>query len=793
MMKEGLQSWLGDFDWAPVWGGGAAIALGVVAALLALVFALMSRNLRPGFGRFLVGGLRALFCLSLVFLLWNPVQEKEVGKESGTTVFLLDRSGSMALGEESRLEEAKEWAVGVSSDLDKVSVLSFAEDCRSEELEAIEEGGGPTRLAAALRRAGEEAGKDGQIVVVSDGCGHDQRDLPTVLTELGSRGTKVFGKVVGEDVPIGNAWLEDVRVSRTAKPGQKVPVQLTVGVDGLQDRWAMLRLRDAAQEIVYEEEVSLDAGKSVFAFEMEAGLRSETWELSLEEVEDERMMEDNRVSFSLEIKDPKLKVLYIEGTHAMRLVTSEEKSGWWNECEVKTRAWDAAGDIDWALYTPLSQFAREENLHRVKGFAEGRFIFDQARGFPKTREELFQYDVVICGDIPRGNFSPEQMSWLVELVTNRGGGFCMIGGYTSFDSGEYDQTPIEKITPVDILYHGYGYNNGMMAMMIPETVRDHPIWRISDDAALNETILKQHPPFTGYHDIQRAKPGATILGVREDGEGPLIAVQSYGKGRSMAFLSDTNGGWARSYVTWQNPSSSAFTEGRHQELGRGAQILYQAQEFEGMGPADTPHPCEYVGRFWVNVVRWLGEKSQRLEERGLLGRSEMVVVEPGGRIKLSAEVLAAIDPASLPDVRVSASLVGLPTRSDLRWDRERREFVGELVVPEELKGSVVDVLLSARTSEREFSDQLRLGLLKIDPELRDTAPNEKLMEDLTRATGGELLFSSVAAGGILREARREVEAARVAFRQPVWVRWDVFLLLVGLLAAEWLFRRVFAK
>ena len=49
-------------------------------------------------------------------------------------------------------------------------------------------------------------------------------------------------------------------------------------------------------------------------------------------------------------------------------------------------------------------------------------------GYPTTRQELFEYDVVICSDIARTAFTPEQLEWTVELVAQRGGGFVMIGG-----------------------------------------------------------------------------------------------------------------------------------------------------------------------------------------------------------------------------------------------------------------------------------------------------------------------------------------------------------------------------
>ena len=62
--------------------------------------------------------------------------------------------------------------------------------------------------------------------------------------------------------------------------------------------------------------------------------------------------------------------------------------------------------------------------------------------------------MIICSDISRGAFTPEQLEWTVELVNKRGGGFVMIGGNRSFGSGGWDQTVWDGLIPVDMSGHG---------------------------------------------------------------------------------------------------------------------------------------------------------------------------------------------------------------------------------------------------------------------------------------------------------------------------------------------------
>ncbi len=66
--------------------------------------------------------------------------------------------------------------------------------------------------------------------------------------------------------------------------------------------------------------------------------------------------------------------------------------------------------------------------------------------------------------------------------------------------------------------YGHGYVQKETHLLIPEAARSHPIWRIVPDSAENNRILDNHPPFFGYHDIRRAKPGAVNLAMHAEGQ-----------------------------------------------------------------------------------------------------------------------------------------------------------------------------------------------------------------------------------------------------------------------------------
>ena len=63
------------------------------------------------------------------------------------------------------------------------------------------------------------------------------------------------------------------------------------------------------------------------------------------------------------------------------------------------------------------------------------------RAFPASRDELFQYDVLIFGDVNPSLLSPSIMNNIYEFVTVRGGGLIFIAGprYTPL---AYRETPL---------------------------------------------------------------------------------------------------------------------------------------------------------------------------------------------------------------------------------------------------------------------------------------------------------------------------------------------------------------
>lgn len=187
--------------------------------------------------------------------------------------------------------------------------------------------------------------------------------------------------------------------------------------------------------------------------------------------------------------------------------------------------------------------------------------------FPETLEELNRYDVVMFSDIgantfllPTKTFVAGQRSVnkldLVREYVEKGGAFCMIGGYLTYmgfeGKGCYKRTALEEILPVQLLE---GDDRAECPQgFTPEILRpDHPVFAGIDEAmpymlGYNRTILKEDAELIACH-----------------GRDPIIAAREYGRGRAMAYTCDCSPHWA------------------------------------------SPELCnwKYYGKLWQNIVNWL--------------------------------------------------------------------------------------------------------------------------------------------------------------------------------------------
>jgi hypothetical protein len=206
---------------------------------------------------------------------------------------------------------------------------------------------------------------------------------------------------------------------------------------------------------------------------------------------------------------------------------------------------------------------------------------------------------------------------------------------------------------------------------------------------------------------------------------------------------------------------------------------------------ETSPSNEFYNRFWVNAIRWLAENSVRRKHQALVGRTDAITYRPGEVVKLAATVLNVFDAEALEKQSVGARLMlDGQERVRLAYDRDRKEFVGQLTLPEDIKGSEVSVMFDSEGSGPAVSDKIPVRIMQLAREWADTRPDAQLMADLAKAGGGAVLEKPEEARAFMEKHRIEIQADSTPYSEPLWSRAWLLAAALALLSCEWCLRRI---
>lgn len=659
-------------------------------------------------------------------------------------ILLVDKSLSMA-------GARAEFADGVVASLRKSSLSGRIEALRCGDrlaaLDAAPGADGESRLCEALSRTVSDGSHlPAAVVLVSDGCASDRERMDAALRTLVDTGVPVC--TVPATAPLtqpANLRVVACRHETNLRPGETFTLNTDFSCTDATVAQGRAAVKDATGAEIAQATLRFVNGKAAAQFALTMPMNAAAWRVEIDPLPGEAWLGDNKATLPLDPRGKPLRVLYMEGSPES--IYSPEIHRSLPVSQFLPRIWKAAG-MDVELYVTGDQNAQQASLYRVS---------DSRRGFCPTKEELMGFDVVICSDVSRTNFSDAQIEWVRELVAEKGGGFLMIGGDTSFGDGGWYKTAWDKLIPFRMT--GFDETRDRQQgvnIMFDKRAYDHPVLRIDDNPERNAAILKRGVIMGGSNLVKGLKPGATALAWHSAyTDMPMLAVQSYGRGRTMAFTSDAAGGWGERQMMQHWGESSG---------GRGDNRYYR--------------------RLWTNAVRWLGEN--RLGASGV-----------SAELKPSSVNLDAGE-----DCRFVLRLVDLPEESvasvTLETSDGRRLAMGRAGakswsahLPAQRDGVLDATAVMRDTTGKEVGRAAaQVAVHALNPEWRDAQADTGFLDAVAKASGGKVCADAAEVESFL--APRLTPATTPAsetLRVPLWDRAWLLALLVALLCGEWAWRK----
>ena len=391
-------------------------------------------------------GLRSSVLILLLFCLLRPViTTLQVSPQETYLAVLVDDSQSMSItdleGEQSR-REAVTAALFEDGLLDELSgsfqIRSFRFDKETQRI-AGGDGLGQEGTASSIEQALQYVDDQlnglplGGVLLVSDGADNSEIDPAIIAQKFGARQIPIFTIGVGQENIPQDIGIVDVTAAKTVLEGSVFNVSVALHQEGYEGQEVELSIRDG-DTIVESDVVTMGAEGITRRFELElTPERPEliVYELDVELQTDEIISENNNYRFLVDNREkPPLDVLYLEG-HPR------------NEYKFIRRA--VEDDTSLRLATYLQTGPEKYYRQGIESATE------LSTGFPRDREELYQYEAIILGDIEKTFFNNDQLQMLDDFVAERGGGLLMSGMVDE----EFINTPIADILPISLVEEGF--------------------------------------------------------------------------------------------------------------------------------------------------------------------------------------------------------------------------------------------------------------------------------------------------------------------------------------------------
>lgn len=604
------------------------------------------------------------------------------------------------------------------------------------EIRRLQPRGEQTRLGETLRRVlnSLRGTPPSAILVISDGITTDGEKLSAAARYARQKSVPLFTLAIGNAEPIRDVELHNLLVDDVAFVDDPITFSYTLTGRGFLGKRTRVTLkREGESDILAAAEVPL--GEDGKPTRLELTYTPHTigefdFVLEATPLPQESNVKNNRVTRRINVRSEKIRVLLADFLprwefRELKALLEREKT-----IELKTVLQDA--DPEYA----------QEDLSALPHF-------------PVTREELYQYDVIILGDVNLSYLSSSVLENLREAVRERGRGVLMIAG-AYHNPLTFSGTVLEPLVPVEL--EGLRVpaadeliSESFHAELTAEGLKGASFFRFADGERESQEVWNFLPGFFWMVEATALRPGAIAFVTHPTkaasrGKVPVIAMHRFGAGKVIFHATDETWRWR-------------FRTG------------------------DT-----FYGRYWVQVIRYLSRSKLQGSDATAELTADRKVYRVGDNVNLRVRFL---DEKQMPTANDGVTVVversgGRQTKATLTRVLEAPTvFEGQLTQVAEGKYHAWVATpgfaqsppaddFEVRPSERE-SRILRCDM----PEMVQAAQVSR-GKSYTVETADRIAAEIPPGLPVAMEARDPI---------PLWNHWLTLCLFATLLCGEWILRK----
>lgn len=787
-----MRDWIREqllLEWPNLWAAKSWIPAALILGGGVFLLVVWSyRNLEaPRWIKNTCGIAKALAVVLLASMLVEPMRS-ETKPVPGANLFVVmaDRSQSLQLGDpgesttraerlKTQLQREQPWQVRLSQEFD---VRRYEFDRQLQPVADFDEfspEGEATAIVSSLRAVTERyTGRPtAGILLFTDGNATDLSEAAIDWSSL----PPIYPVILGSEKTESDISLVRVSATQTNFEAAPVTVSAEIAARGFEGESVIVELLDDAGKKLQSQTVTdiLDDRpfsvrfqvkpdqRGVLFYHVRAYAKSEERLFEKPEASSEATLINNSRLVKVDRGGGPYKVLYVSGRpnwefkYLNRAIADDDEVELHGliriakrEPKFQYRRKDTAANplftnTDDQLKEQVEQYD-EPVLLRIGKLEPGEL----SGGFPKSADDLYSYHAIIVDDLEAEYFTQDQKSLVQDFVSQRGGGFLMLGGLESFAEGKYHRTPIGDLLPVYLTQLKDAPSEPAYTLALTREGRLEPWVRVRSTELEEQKRLDEMPLLRTLNPAGALKPGASELSVVRTNNGetrPALVTQRFGKGRTAAMLIGDLWRWRL-----------------HQE---------------------SPDNDD-LEKTWRQTVRWLvGDVPRRVEVETARPQND-----PNRPVEISVNIRDE-NYKPLDNATVTVN-IETPDGSKLTLTAEPKDAVSgqyaATYVPREQGAYRASVV--ANDSDGSEIESRETGWVSepAGDEFRTLKPNREFLEQIARDSRGEVVrldklesFTSSLSDRTVPVSEPQIHA--------VWHKWGVFLLAVGLLVLEWGLRR----